>query len=44
MVIFDMEKEKNSKNEKMVSLLKEIREGFIEIKEKLEKQLVDKKS
>lgn len=38
-----MEKEKETKGDQLISLLKEIRKELSEIKEKLEKQLIDKK-
>lgn len=38
-----MNKEKETKEDQLVSLLMQIRKELAEIKEKLEKQLVDKK-
>lgn len=38
-----MDREKESREDQLVSLLKEIKRELVELKEKLEKQLVDKK-
>jgi len=39
-----MNKESNLKKDQVVSMLKDLKKEFIEIKAKIEKQLVEKKS